>query len=262
MEFCFGPGAARLPFAPMALLELCVEGLEDVRVARAAGVARVELAAALVEGGLTPGPGLLERAAAEPGIECVALLRPRGGDFLYSPAEFEVLRADLEALRGLGLAGVALGCLTAEGEVDEERTRELVERARPLKVTFHRAFDGVRDPRAALESLLRLGVDRVLTSGQAASALEGAPRLAQLVDQARGRIEVIAAGGVRPANVRQVLARSGVPAVHCALMRRLPSAMRSAREAPSLASGGRTVEAFDRWETDPEALGALLAGLR
>ncbi len=246
----------------MVVLEVCVESIGGVRAALSAGAERVELCCALGEGGLTPSSGCLAAAVAVAGIEVVALARPRSGDFLYTGDEFAVLERDVEHARALGAAGVALGCLTAEGEIDEARCTSLIQRARPLAVTFHRAFDFVRDPQQALETLVRLGVRRVLTSGQEASARAGLACIARLVRAARGRIEVVAAGGVRAENAGEIVRATGVGALHFSAAPRRESPARRRNPHVKLASAVRVGEEWAHWETDEARVRAVLVGLR
>jgi copper homeostasis protein len=195
-------------------IEVCVDSAEGCAAAHEGGADRVELCASLSEGGLTPSLGTIEIARAVAPIPIVLMIRPRAGDFVYSPHELAVMERDIHYAKELDVAGVALGVLRADGTVDRERTRALVELARPLEVCFHRAFDMTRDPLEALETLIGLGIERVLTSGQSASALEGVECIAALVRAARGRIAVMAGGGVRAENVRHIVDASGVSAVH------------------------------------------------
>lgn len=239
-------------------VEVCVEGVEGLRAARAAGAQRVELCCALATGGLTPSLAQLEACLAEGGIEVGVLARPRGGDFLYSAAEFAVLEREVEQARAAGAAGVALGCLTAEGEIEAARCARLIERARPLAVTFHRAFDLVREPGRALETLIALGVTRVLSSGQGPSAFEGRARLAELVRQARGRVALVAAGGVRAEHARALVRASGVRELHLSAARRAPSAMRFQNPSVRL---GRAGEEYELWRTDEDQVRALVRAL-
>src|SRR6202044_3245532 len=148
------------------LVEVSIEGVDGLLVAQDDGSDRVELCASVLEGGITPSMGIVREALRRARVPVFVIVRPRGGDFLYSEAEFESMRQDVMAFKDLGVPGVVTGCLTAGGAVDEQRTAELLQLARPMSFTFHRAFDMVRDPAGALEVLINLGVDRVLTSGQ------------------------------------------------------------------------------------------------
>jgi copper homeostasis protein len=196
------------------LLEVCIDDEAGLERALAGGAGRLEICARLDLGGTTPAPALLEAAIARAAVPCFAMVRPRGGDFVYAAAEIEALEHDLARVRRLGAHGVVLGALTARREIDRDLTRHLVELARPLPVTFHRAFDEARDLETALETLIELGVERVLTAGGAADAFAGRDRLRALVEQARGRIEILAGGGIRAHNASAILAASGVCEIH------------------------------------------------
>lgn len=209
----------------MPLLEICTETVDGAVAAVTAGAGRVELCAGLGEGGTTPSAGAILGVRRSIDRELCVLLRPRRGDFLYTAAELETLRADVNVARDLGADAVALGCLSRDGTIDRERTARLVEAARPLSVTFHRAFDLVRDQFEALEVLVELGVDRVLTSGGAADVVAGAERLAELVDRAGDRLVVMAGGGVREDNVRRLVVDVGVQEVHASASTWRSSAM-------------------------------------
>jgi len=206
------------------IFEVCVDAVEGVQAACQAGAQRVELCSGLVEGGVTPSIGLVSQACRQ-GIAVQVLVRPRGGDFIYSQAEWEVLRQDIQALKAAGASGVVLGMLRPDGEIDFERTQELVDLARPLSVTFHRAFDLCRDPAAGLETLVRAGIDRLLTSGQRATAIEGAECIAGLVMQAGGRIKVMAGGGINPQNLPLLIQTTGVSEIHFSARKPVASAM-------------------------------------
>jgi copper homeostasis protein len=195
-------------------IEICVDSLESALAAERGGADRVELCDNLMEGGTTPSAGCIKLARRHLSTGLQVLVRPRGGDFLYSDRELDVLREDLRIAKELGANGVVIGCLTAEGDIHQPRTRELMQIARPLQVTFHRAFDMCRDPQQALEVLIGLGVDRVLTSGQEASCLEGLELIAALQKQASGRIIVMPGGGITPRNVSRIVASTGVNEVH------------------------------------------------
>lgn len=195
-------------------LEACVETVEAAVAAEAGGAHRVELCVQLDLGGTTPPAGLIYAAVARLGIPVFVLIRPRAGDFVYDEAERETMRHQVAVARALGAGGVVIGGVTATGEVDDALVAELRRTAAPLSVTFHRAFDVVREPRIALERLSSLGVERVLTSGQAPTAIEGAELLAALVRHAGSRIGIVAAGGVRAHNVGELVRRTRVKEVH------------------------------------------------
>jgi copper homeostasis protein len=200
------------------LFEICVDSVDAALAAQEGGGDRVELCANLLEGGTTPSAGTAQLALEALRIPVNVIIRPRGGDFCYSDAEFEVMRRDVEMAKSWGANGVVIGILHPDGTIDADRTRTLVEAARPLSVTFHRAFDVTRDPHEALETLIRLGVDRVLTTGQESSALEGLDLIAELVQRAGDRI-VIMPGGITGRTAARVVAGSGAWEFHFAALR-------------------------------------------
>ncbi len=215
----------------MTLVEAAVETLDSALAAERAGADRIELCENLSDGGTTPGAGLIAEVTERTRLPVFVLIRPRAGDFVYSGDEFDQMIRDTELARGLGIAGIVTGALTPDGRVDVERIRTLVEAAAGLPVTFHRAIDSAVDLPAALEEAIEAGASRVLTSGGAATAREGVDLIATLVGQARERITVIAGGGIREPNVRDVIARTGVREVHARLidegqMRRLVDVVR------------------------------------
>ncbi len=198
--------------------EVCVDSVESALAAQEGGADRVELCSDLLEGGLTPSYGMLKAARAALGLKIMAMVRPRGGDFCYSDAEFRAMHHDVGAAKDLGADGIVLGLLSPDGTVDDARTRELITLARPLPVTFHRAFDMTRDPFEALETLIGLGVNRVLTSGQEPTVLEGADMIAELVRRAAGRIIVMPGGGITERNIGRIVAATGVSELHFAAL--------------------------------------------
>jgi copper homeostasis protein len=247
---------------PTPWIEVCVESPEGIAAAQRAGADRAELCAALLEGGLTPSAGALRLASAIPGIEVVALVRPRGGDFCYSTNELDAMRADIDAVKAAGLAGVAIGALRADGSVDADALAPLIAQARPLAVTFHRAFDLARDPWAALDALRALGVDRILTSGQRASAAEGAELLCALAAATAERgPAIVAAGGIRAPNVAALLARTGVREVHFSARRGEPSPM-TFRNAHCRLGGAAVPGEYERFATDEAAILATVRAAR
>lgn len=215
--------------------ELCAYDLDACEAARRAGVARVELCASPYEGGTTPSAGMIRLARRIEGLQLWTMIRPRGGDFLYSAAEIAVMEEEIRMARRCGVDGVVLGVLTADGRVDEELLRRLVETARPLPVAFHRAFDMTRDLPQALETLVRAGCCRVLTSGGCDKAVQGIDMLRRLVAQAAGRIEIMAGSGVGPDNAR-LLAATGVDALHFSARTMRPGGMEY--HNPRISMGG------------------------
>ena len=205
------------------LFELCADSLEAARAALAGGADRMELCEDLAISGITPSAALLRAVQETVTIPVHVLIRPRGRDFVYSSGEMHIMRAQIEQAKALGAAGVALGVLLEDGRVDVERTRELVELARPMHVTFHRAFDettredyGMDD---ALEDVIDTGADSLLTSGGAANVLVGAEQIGRLQAQAGDRLEVMAGGGLKLDNLAEVVRRSGVTCLHGSLSR-------------------------------------------
>jgi copper homeostasis protein len=209
----------------LPLIEICVEGIDGLIAAQEAGADRVELCASLVEGGITPSLGTVRLALELATVPFHVIVRPRGGDFLYSDAEYRSMLADVEALRELGVAGVVVGCLSPDGTIDEGRMAELVTCYGALNVTCHRAFDMTRDPAEALEALIRCKVGRVLTSGQRDTAPEGAELLARLVEQAGNRIVIMGCGALDADNIGGVRRRTGLSEMHFASLKDVPSGM-------------------------------------
>ena len=207
------------------IVEICVDSVAGALAAQEGGAHRVELCDNLLEGGTTPSAGCIRVARQKLTIKLHVIIRPRGGDFLYSDDEFEVMRQDVRVAKELGADGVVIGCLTAGGAIDKPRTAELVQLARPLSVTFHRAFDMCADPRQGLEDLVELGIERVLTSGQEAGCVEGLDLLAALHRQAAGRIIVMPGGGVTPRNVARIINATKVGEVHLSARKSVESAM-------------------------------------
>ncbi|XP_070079198.1 copper homeostasis protein cutC homolog isoform X2 [Equus przewalskii] len=185
------------------LMEVCVDSVESAVNAERGGAGRIELCSGLLEGGTTPSMGVLQVVKQCVQIPVFVMIRPRGGDFLYSDREVEVMKADIRLAKLYGADGLVFGALTEDGHIDKELCMSLV------------AFDMVRDPVAALETLLTLGFERVLTSGCDSSALEGLPLIKRLIDQAKGRIVVMPGGGITERNLQRILEGSGATEFHC-----------------------------------------------
>ena len=230
-------------------LEVCVDTPDGLEIALAAGADRIELCAALALSGLTPAPGLMAQAT---GRNAWPMIRPRAGGFVFSPAEVDAMRRDIDAARAAGLPGVVLGASRPSGELDADLLADLIDHAAGLGVALHRAFDQAPDLSAALETAVALGFERVLTSGGARTAPEGVDRLAELVALAGDRIVIMAGSGVTAANVANLVRRTGVKEVHGSC-----SASAQVRAVDPLA--------FDppgRRETSAEVVRAMAAAFR
>lgn len=240
-------------------LEVCVDSLESAIAADRGGAHRVELCGALADGGITPSAGLIAMVREKISIALHVMVRPRSSDFCYSEDEFRIMQSDVETAKKLGADGVVLGVLDVNGRIDTGRTRELVELASPLTVTFHRAFDMSRDLMHALEDLGQTGVHRVLTSGGKQTALQGAAVLKQLVEAADTNIGIMAASGIEEQNVAELLARTGVREVNASLRARVPSAMRY--QNPHVSMGTIKGKEYERLVVEEEKVRRLLAAV-
>lgn len=195
-------------------LEVIGFNIESCMLAQAAGAHRIELCDNPGEGGTTPSYGFIKSARENLQIELYPIIRPRGGDFFYSDAEFEVMKADVKVCKELGCDGVVIGILHTDGTIDKKRCGELVQLAYPMGVTFHRAFDRVKDDAQALEDVIEIGCERILTSGLVPSALDGAETLASLIKQADERIIIMPGSGVRADNIIGLAKKTGAVEFH------------------------------------------------
>jgi|SRR5579859_212640 len=221
-------------------VEVCVDSVASAIGADRGGATRVELCSSLIEGGVTPSAGLIATTRAAISIPLHVMIRPRAGDFFYDTHEFDAMRRDIALAQRLGANGIVFGILNIDGSVDVARTRELTELARPLAVTFHRAFDMTSDLFRALDDLCALGIDRVLTSGGEQTALLGQLMIAKLVERAQGKIAVMAGSGIKPDNARRLMDETGVKEIHVGLRTTQPSPMlhRNPRVSMGSAQGG------------------------
>ena len=242
-------------------IEICVDSVAGAVAAQVGGADRVELCDNLIEGGTTPSAGCLRVARRRLKIGLQAMIRPRGGDFLYDADEIEVMREDIRMAKETGADGVVFGCLTPEGDIDCGLTAELLALARPLNVTFHRAFDMCREPQKGLEDLIALGVNRVLTSGQESTCLEGLEMIAALQKQAAGRIIVLPGGGITPRNLRRIVAGTGVGEVHLSARKTSESGMRF-RNSRCFMGGTLRPPEFSWKVTDAGLVKDVVASLR
>lgn len=206
-------------------IEIATSDFRTTQSAILGGADRIELCANLVEGGVTPSHGLIERCRDAFSTDLFPIIRPRGGDFLYNDDEFAAMRADIEFCKSIGCDGVVIGLLQKDGHIDVARTAALIELARPMQVTFHRAFDRCRDPFAALEQLVEIGCDRLLTSGQKPSVVDGVDLIAELNRAADSRIVIMPGSGVRPDNVRMLAEKTLCTELHASLRTHIRSEM-------------------------------------
>jgi copper homeostasis protein len=207
------------------LVEICVDSLESATIAEASGAGRIELCSALSEGGITPSAGLIEAVRNNISIDVNVIIRPRGGDFHYSDHDFSVMRRDVERAGEAGAEGIVTGILNRDGTVDVERTALLVEYASPMQVTFHRAFDLCREPKKALEDIISTGAARVLTSGQARTAIEGASLIKELITTAGERVIIMPGGGITEYNIALLATTTGAREYHLSGRRQTDSLM-------------------------------------
>jgi copper homeostasis protein len=238
------------------LLEVCAGSLSSALAARAGGAHRIELCTSLSEGGTTPSAGIIKKAIMLLDIPVFVLIRPRAGDFLYSDAEFDAMKEDILFCKERRAKGIVTGLLKTDGTIDIDRTAELVRLARPMQVTFHRAFDMTRDPLQTMEHIISLGIDRILTSGQANTVLDGADLIAAFISRAAGRIIIMPGGGINEDNVANLIQSTGATEIHASLRSQIQSKMQFRNITTSL--GAESSDEYTRMETDPERVRLVL----
>ena len=238
--------------------EVAVDSLESALTAQDCGVDRIELCADLGIGGLTPSAGMIALASERLRIPIHVIIRPRRGDFLYSAAEFAIMRRDIVMAKAAGAQGVVLGMLLADGGLDLERTGELLELAKPMSLTFHRAFDMCRQPELALEQLVELGVQRLLSSGQAQSAEAGMTLLAALVRRAAGRIIIMPGAGINEANIRRIAEATGAREFHFSARQMVDGPMRYRKAGLSM---GEDISEYARSTASAERIRDAMSAL-
>ena len=205
--------------------EICIDSVESGIAAEKGGAIRVELCDNLFETGTTPSAGMIEIVRKNVNIDLFVMIRPRGGDFLYTPYEIEIMKKDIEIAKELGADGVVFGVLNKDGEIDMKIMKELIELSRPMEINFHRAFDLTRDPYKSLEDLIKLGIDRVLTAGHENTVIEGIDTLKDLVEQAGEKISIMPGGNVTPRNIKKIIEAIGVSECHLSARKTIPSGM-------------------------------------
>jgi len=241
-------------------IEVCVDSVESAIAAQEGGAYRVELCDNLYEGGTTPSAGTIDAARENLHIKLNVIVRPRGGDFLYSEIEYEIIKKDVLAAKDMGVNGIVIGFLKDDGSIDIERTGEIVELAQPLPVTFHRAFDMCRYPFEALEELIDTGVNRILTSGQKDKAEDGIKLLTELVRSAGDRIIIMPGSGIDENNIRKIHSTVKASEYHVSLRKMVDSGMTFRREGIHM--GGRPdIPEFELPVTDAGRIRALIEAL-
>jgi copper homeostasis protein len=238
-------------------LEINSYSVQSVINAQNGGAQRVELCDNFPEGGTTPSYGTILLARGKLDIQLYVIVRPRGGDFLYSDIEFEIMKKDIEMCKKLGVDGVVIGILNADGTIDKERTRELVDLARPMDVTFHRAFDMTRDPWEALEDLIGTGVNRVLTSGQERSCIIGRDLIKKLVEKAGDRIIIMPGDGLEENNIEDFARFTRAKEFHCTA-RTLVKGQMKYRNTKITMGGIPDIPEYDIYQVDEEKVRNLV----
>ena len=243
-------------------LEICANSVISSLEAQKGGAYRVELCAAIPEGGTTPSYGDMAVARELLAIKLHVIIRPRGGDFLYSHLEHRIMLKDIEMARQLGVDGVVIGCLTADGEVDMPRNRALIEAAGSMSVTFHRAFDMCRDPFESLERIISLGCDRILTSGQQPKAEHGVPLLKKLVEKAGERIIIMPGSGINAKNIAVIARETGAKEFPLAAREPVESGM--VYRNPRVKMGGTTIviDEYEQQVTSSELVRETVTALK
>jgi len=243
------------------LVEACVSSVASAIEAEKAGARRVELCDNLLEGGTTPSAASIQLAGKILSIDLNVIIRPRGGDFFYSDIEFEVMKSDILAAKELGADGVVIGVLNIDGRVDKKRTRELIELARPMNVTFHRAFDMTADPFGALRDLIELKVDRILTSGQKNTAMEGIRLISDLVKEAEDKVIIMPGCGITPENIARLATETGAREFHVFAVKKVKSPMRY-RNQEAFMGAPVEVSEFEISVTDAEVIQKIVSQLQ
>lgn len=238
-------------------IEICVDSVESSLFAEKGGADRLELCDSLVVGGTTPSKGSIELVLKNVNIDVFVMIRPRGGDFCYSDFEFEIMKKDIELCKELGVQGVVLGILCPNGEIDKIRTKELVELASPMEVTFHRAFDMTIDPMKAMEELIDIKVTRVLTSGHKNTAMEGVEIIKKLQEKFGNRIKIMAGAGVSVENSKDILEMTKIEELHLSAKVKKDSEMQY-RNLDACMGGGRVPLEYENYYADENIIRSLV----
>lgn len=242
------------------VFEVCIDSLASAKAAEKGGAQRVELCDNLIEGGTTPSYGMVKSVCENTELEVMVMIRPRGGDFLYTEEEFAIMESDIEHFKQLPITGFVFGLLKEDGQVDTENTERLLEISRPFEVAYHRAFDMAKDPFKTLETLIELGVDRVLTSGQQPNAFAGKELLQKLNEKASDRITIMPGGGINENNIQELIEVTGVNEFHASAKISISSKMKFQNQAVSMSDGENSE--FDRFITSEERVRTIFKNAR
>ncbi|WP_207784539.1 copper homeostasis protein CutC [Marinifilum breve] len=239
------------------MLEICCYSVQSAVIAEQAGANRIELCAGVYEGGTTPSLATIQLVKEKLSIPVHVIIRPRGADFCYSDVEFECMKKDILSCKEEGVDGVVSGVLLTDGKIDIKRTKELVDLAKPMSFTFHRAFDMVENHIDALQELMEIGVDRILTSGGMQTAEEGIELLAELVEKADNKIIIMPGSGVNEANIAKLKEVTGAKEFHCSAKKLVQSKMKY--QNPNINMGGEgSIPEFEYYEADAEKIKKVL----
>lgn len=242
-------------------IEICVDTVESAILAQDAGADRIELCSSLLEGGITPGTGTISSARKNLTIALNVIIRPRGGDFLYNNIDYEIMKKDIDICGECGADGIVTGILKPDGDIDIERTYELIEHARPMSVTFHRAFDMCNDPLKGLEDVIATGADRLLTSGQKNKAEDGMELLLQLSKLADGRIIIMPGSGINESNILSIARETNAQEFHLTGRKTIYSEM--IFKMPNISMGGSpSLSEFSRKVVDHDMIKRIINDLR
>jgi copper homeostasis protein len=238
-------------------LEICVDSIESALNAQVAGANRVELCNNLIEGGTTPSYGSISSARNNLTIALNVLIRPRGGDFLYTDVEYDIMRRDIDICGEIGVDGIVLGILEKSGDIDIERTAKIIEAARPMSLTFHRAFDMCNDPFIGLEDLIACGVERILTSGQKNKAAEGIELISKLIERSGERIKIMPGSGINLSNIDLIARSTGAREFHLTGRKVLESEMMFQKQNISM-GGYSGMSEYSRKVADPDMIRSII----
>ncbi|HEX2968913.1 MAG TPA: copper homeostasis protein CutC [Bacteroidales bacterium] len=238
-------------------IEICCDSIRSAITAMNAGADRIELCDNLIEGGTTPSYGTIAIVRDAINIKLHVLIRPRAGDFLYDDGEYEIMKKDIDICKKSGVDGVVTGMLNKNGSIDRKRTKELVEIAYPMSVTFHRAFDLCRDPYSSIEDIISCGADRILTSGQHNKALDGTELISTLVKIAAGRIIIMPGSGLDESNIKEIAVRTGASEFHLTGRKTIDSAMEFRRDGIQM-GGIPGIAEYSRKVADQELIRRII----